>query len=87
MVPSCGCCNSVRVYNGRIMVALNETASELGSCRSARSCRVTATYPQGGTGIPAGEMNYPGAAAHMQPAAATGLAPLPGQITWQSSPW
>ncbi len=55
------------------MVATNETTSELGPCRSARSCAVTATYPQGGTGIPAGEMNYPGAAAHMQPAAATGF--------------
>ena len=32
-----------------------------------------ATYLQGGTGIPAGETNYPGAAAHMRPAAATGF--------------
>ena len=55
------------------MVALNESTSELRPCRIARSCRVTAEYPQGGTGIPAGEMNYPGAAAHMRPAAATGF--------------
>ena len=34
---------------------------------------MAATYPQGGTGIPAGEMNCPGAAAHMRPAAATGF--------------
>ena len=55
------------------MVALNETTSELRPCRIAPRCRVTAEYPQGGTGIPAGEMNYPGAAAHMRPAAATGF--------------
>ncbi len=55
------------------MVALNETTSEPGLRRAARGGRVTATYPQGGTGIPAGEMNYPGAAAHMRPAAATGF--------------
>ncbi len=45
------------------MVALNETTSELRPRRISRGCRVTAEYPQGGTGIPAGEMNYPGAAA------------------------
>ncbi len=55
------------------MVALNETALELGLRPAARGCRVTASYPQGGTGIPAGEMNYPGAAAHMRPAATTGF--------------
>ena len=55
------------------MVALNETALELGLRRISRGCRVAATYSQGGTGIPAGEMNYPGAAAHMRPAAATGF--------------
>ena len=45
------------------MVALNETDSELGLRRAARGCRVTATYPQGGTGIAAGGVNFPGAAA------------------------
>ncbi len=56
------------------MVALNETNAEPSSRRRiARGCRVAATYPQGGTGIPAGEINCPGAAAHMQPAAATGF--------------
>ncbi len=55
------------------MVATNETALELRPRRISRGCRVAATYPQGGTGIPAGEMNYPGAAAHMRPAAATGF--------------
>ena len=44
------------------MVAVGETISESGPWPAARACRVTATYPQGGTGIPAGEMNYPGAA-------------------------
>ncbi len=39
---------------------------------NAQGYAVTVTYPQGGTGIPAGEMNCPGAAAHMRPAAATG---------------
>ena len=53
------------------MIALNESTSEPGLRPAARACRVTATYPQGGTGIPAGEINYPGAAAHMRPAAAT----------------
>ncbi len=63
MVPSCGCCNSGRVYNGHIMVALNETDSELGLRRAARGCRVTASCPQGGTSIAAGEVGCPGAAA------------------------
>ncbi len=54
------------------MVALNESTSELGPRRTWRGYAVTAAHPQGGTGIPAGEMNYPGAAAHMRPAAATG---------------
>ena len=40
------------------MVALNETASELGPRRVARGCRVAVTYPQGGTGIPAGTTSY-----------------------------
>ncbi len=45
------------------MVATIETTSEPGPRPAARACRVTAEYPQGGTGIPAGEMNCPGAAA------------------------
>ncbi len=40
---------------------------------NAQGYAVTATYPQGGTSIPAGETNYPGAAAHIRPAAATGF--------------
>ena len=55
------------------MVALNETTSEPGPRRAARGGVAAATYPQGGTGIPSGEMNCPGAAAHMRPAAATGF--------------
>ena len=55
------------------MVAVGETTSEPGLRPVVPRCRVAATYPQGGTGIPAGEMNYPGAAAHMRPAAATGF--------------
>ena len=54
------------------MVAVGETISEPGLRPVVPRCRVTATYPQGGTGIPAGATNYPGAAAHMRPAAATG---------------
>ncbi len=45
------------------MVALAETISEHGPRRISHGCRGTAEYPQGGTGIPAGEMNCPGAAA------------------------
>ena len=52
-----------RVYNGFIMVATIETTLELGPRAGVRGCRVTATYPQGGTGIAAGEVSYPGAAA------------------------
>ena len=55
------------------MVATIETTSESGPWPVVPRCRVAATYPQGGTGIPAGTTNYPGAAAHMQPAAATGF--------------
>ena len=87
------------------MVTLSESISGLGPRRTSRGHRVTATYPQGGTGIPAGTTNYiyydsqwqaietrsggtansnvtsqtvwsaayPGAAAHMRPAAATGF--------------
>ncbi len=55
------------------MVALSETISEPGLRRAVPRCRVTAEYPQGGTGILDGEMNYLGAAAHMRPAAATGF--------------
>ncbi len=55
------------------MVAVGETTSEPGLRPVVPRCRVAATYPQGGTGIPAGEMNCPGAAAHMRPAAATGF--------------
>ena len=62
------------------MVALNESTSEPRLRREARGCRVTAEYPQGGTGIPAGEMNYPGAAAHMRPAAATGFRGVDGPV-------
>ena len=36
------------------MVALNESISEPGLRREARGCRVAATYPQGGTGMPTG---------------------------------
>ncbi len=53
------------------MVALGESISEPGLRPVVPRCRVAATYPQGGTGIPAGEMSCPGAAAHMRPAAAT----------------
>ena len=55
------------------MVATIETTSEPGPRRAARGGVAAATYPQGGTGIPSGEMNCPGAAAHMRPAAATGF--------------
>ena len=48
------------------MVATIETTSEPGPQPAGRGYAVTATYPQGGTGIPAGEINYPGAAAHMR---------------------
>ncbi len=55
------------------MIALSESISELEPCPASRGCRGTTEYPQGGTGILDGEMNYPGAAAHMRPAAATGF--------------
>ena len=58
-----GCDRAGWVYNGHIMVATNESTLELGPRRAARGCRVVATYLQGGTGIAAGEVNYPGAAA------------------------
>ncbi len=57
-----GCGRAGRVYNGHIMVALNEKASELGRRLVVRGCRVTAAY-QGGTGIAAGDVGCPGAAA------------------------
>ena len=71
------------------MVALNESISEPGLRREARGYAVTATYPQGGNGIPAGEINYPGAAAHMRPAAATGRIRISlwraGRLPWWTS--
>ena len=55
------------------MVAVGETISEPGLRPAVPRCRVTATYPQGGTGIPAGEMNYPGAAAQPRPSVSAGF--------------
>ena len=73
MVPSCGCCNSGRVYNGHIMVALIETTSELGPRRAARGRRAAAMYPKGGTGIAAGGVGYSGAAAKSRPGVSAGF--------------
>ena len=61
-----GCGRAGWVYNGHIMVALIETASELGPRRAARGCRVVAGGHQTGNGIAAGEVNYPGAAAQFR---------------------
>ena len=62
------------------MVALNETTSEPGLRRAARGGAAAATYPQGGTGIPAGEINYPGAAAQPPPSVSTGFRAVEGQV-------
>ncbi len=80
------CCSSGRVYNVKIMIALNETTSEPGLRRAARGGVAAATYPQGGTGIPAGEINCPGAAAHMRSAAATGFRAVDGTNGFGSPP-
>ena len=45
------------------MVATIETTLELGLRRAGRGCRVAVTYPESSTGIAAGEVNFPGAAA------------------------
>ena len=62
------------------MVEVGETTSEPGLRPVVPRCRVTAEYPQGGTGIPAGEMNYPGAAAPPPPSVSAGFRGVEGPV-------
>ncbi len=46
--------------------------------KSVHGDRFTRSYPQGSTGIPACEMNYPGAAAQPHPSVPTGFRAVDG---------
>ena len=68
------------------MVATIETTSEPGPRPAASACRVTAGRPQGSTGIPACEIEYPGAAAQPHPPASAGSRPAGATSGFALSP-